>query len=47
MPKTRFLSKKVQHTVLIWGFYKGKLAKNEPKIGKFQNVKYSKNYGKF
>ena len=28
----------MQHRVLIRGFYKGKLAKNEPKIGKFQNL---------
>ena len=35
-----FISKidRVQHRVLIWGFYKGKLAKNEPKIGKSQNL---------
>ena len=28
----------VQQRVVIWGFYEGKSAKNEPKIDKFQNL---------
>ena len=35
-----FISKidRWQQRVLILGFYKGKLAKNEPDIGNFQNL---------
>ena len=28
----------MHHGLLIWGFYKGKLAKNEPNIHDFQNM---------
>ena len=35
-----FISKidRVHHKVLILGFYKGKSAKIEPKVGNFQNL---------
>ena len=35
----------MQHRVLIWKFYKGKLAKNEPKIDKFQNMVITLDWG--
>ena len=36
---------RLQHRVLISGLYRGKLAKNEPKIGKFQNLVITFDWG--